>query len=108
MLYALSPLPRITLRRTRGNINCVMNSYVDENGIVFTDADIEQWAEEAEKGFPNSEIIATPGHPWEAANTPMVTRSLAYLTHCGSYLNDAPANLVSPLASVRARQSHKD
>ncbi len=53
-----------------------MSNYVDENGIVFTDADIGQWVEEADAGFPNSVFVATPGRPWETHTEPMVTKSL--------------------------------
>lgn len=53
-----------------------MSNYVDENGITFTDADISQWVEEADAGFPNTELVATPGRPWETRTVPMVTKSL--------------------------------
>lgn len=53
-----------------------MSNYLDENGIVFTDADIDQWVEEADAGFPNSVFVATPGRPWETHSEPMTTKSL--------------------------------
>ncbi len=53
-----------------------MNNYVDENGVTFTDADIDQWVEEADTGFPNSTFTATPGRPWEVRGEPMETKSV--------------------------------
>lgn len=33
-----------------------MNTYTDTNGVAFTDADVERWADDAEAGFPDSEL----------------------------------------------------
>ena len=33
-----------------------MSAYADVNGVTFTDEDIERWADEAERGFPNSTL----------------------------------------------------
>ena len=41
-----------------------MTKYSDVNGVAFTDADVESWADEAEAGFPDSTLtIETP--TWE-------------------------------------------
>lgn len=47
-----------------------MNNYVSDEGIVFTDADIQEWASEAESGFPNSTLTAVAGRPWEVRVEP--------------------------------------
>ncbi|WP_349829065.1 CopG family transcriptional regulator [Brevibacterium litoralis] len=33
-----------------------MSTYTDANGVPFTDADVERWADEAEAGFPDSTL----------------------------------------------------
>lgn len=51
-----------------------MKQYMGANGVPFTDEDVEQWAQEAENGFPNS-VLAHEVPPWRKSE-PMVTRSL--------------------------------
>lgn len=53
-----------------------MNNYVSDEGIVFTDADIQEWASEAESGFPNSTLTAVAGRPWEARTEPMEAHTI--------------------------------
>lgn len=50
--------------------------YVTDNGKKFTDADIERWAEEAEAGFPNSDIQWVKGRIWEKGTEPMKVKTL--------------------------------
>ncbi|KGF19597.1 MULTISPECIES: ribbon-helix-helix protein, CopG family [Micrococcaceae] len=33
-----------------------MTKYTDVNGVAFTDADVQRWADEAEAGFPDSTL----------------------------------------------------
>lgn len=39
--------------------------YISAEGHKFTDADIYRWAQEAENGFPDTDIIPFTGRPWE-------------------------------------------
>ena len=42
----------------------MMTKYTAANGTVYTDEDIEKWAEEAENGFPEASFGASvPGRP---------------------------------------------
>ena len=38
-----------------------MKANTDVNGVSFTDADVERWADEAEAGFPN--LVLTREEP---------------------------------------------
>ncbi len=41
-----------------------METYTSADGTTFTSAELEQWAREAEAGFPQAEFgPATPGRP---------------------------------------------
>jgi len=51
-----------------------MNTYTDVNGVTFTDANVERWADEAEAGFPNS--VLTREDPLWVKTEPMETHSV--------------------------------
>lgn len=48
-----------------------MNQYIGANGVLFTDEDVEPWAQEAENGFPNS-VLTHEVPPW-CKSEPIVT-----------------------------------
>ncbi|MFC5369378.1 ribbon-helix-helix domain-containing protein [Arcanobacterium bovis] len=50
--------------------------YVAASGEKFTDADILQWAQDAENGFPDYDFEPVDGRPWEVKTEPMVTKTI--------------------------------
>lgn len=44
-------------------------TYIAENGTLITDDMVDQWASEAEAGFPGAQIDTFTGHP-EDVHTP--------------------------------------
>lgn len=69
-----------------------MSTYTDINGVTFTDADVERWADDAEVGFPNSTL--TRETPTWARAEPMETHSVR-----------VPASLWS-LIEAQAKKEH--
>ena len=45
--------------------------YIAENGIEITDEVVDQWAKEAEDGFPGAQITRFEGRAWETDIEPL-------------------------------------
>lgn len=50
--------------------------YIAENGTEITDELVDQWAKEAEEGFPGAQITRFEGRAWEADTEPLHPRTI--------------------------------
>lgn len=52
-----------------------MTDYIASTGEHFTDDDLERWAQDADKGFPNAIFEPTPPRQWEHEAQPMTSKT---------------------------------
>lgn len=52
------------------------NVYVAENSVEITDDMVDRWAEEAEGGFSDAEVVPFEGRAWEVDTEPLKPRTI--------------------------------
>lgn len=77
--------------------------YIGSNGVVFTDADIEKWADDADNAFQDYEFTTVEGRPWESKTEPMITKTIRFPASVWKRLEQQAARL-GMSASAYARE----